>query len=209
MSRDVVPAVDVAARVVAALADGTTRPAGELARLAGVSTLRARQALMALQDAGHVTRVTLGPHAYYRLARIAPHPQASAMPRPPRVDAALATARTCYGHLAGQLGVAWRARLTALDALDVDGDALRLNARGRAALAAAGLVLDGGDDAGGKDCLDWTERRAHLGGALGRNLTAALLAAGWMTRVAGSRALRVTVAGRTGFRRLGVDFGSR
>jgi hypothetical protein len=123
----------------------------------------------------------------------------------------LAEARSCYDHLAGHLGVAVLEALVRNSALAPPGpsgvidlgpkgveifDALRVDP-GRAAKARRRFAFA---------CLDWTERRAHLGGALGAELFSRFLEWGWLARQAETRALLVTGKGRRGLRRtLGIS----
>ena len=120
-----------------------------------------------------------------------------------RRDTALRRARTCYGHLAGVAGVDLLEELLRLGWLEVAAaDAGRVGyaptVAGAAALARRGVVVPAAR--GGKlaafSCLDWTERRPHLGGALGRAIAAALVDAGCVVRNPGSRV--VTVNGGLG-----------
>jgi DNA-binding transcriptional ArsR family regulator len=115
--------------------------------------------------------------------------------------AELAEGRTCYDHLAGRLGVTLLDRLIAAGALvHVDEPAARTLALGPnadAVFARLGLDLAGLDVQRRRfayACLDWTERRPHLGGALGAALAARFLAAGWVRRRAGGRGLHVGAA---------------
>jgi DNA-binding transcriptional ArsR family regulator len=196
------------------LMDGLARPASELARIAGVSASTASAHLARLAAAGFVRAERVGRHRYYRLsgAPVAEAIEAIALHAPTRptraaaaVDparAALAHARTCYRHLAGRLGVAWLAALEAIDGLRLDRGAIVLTATGARALDGAGLGV--APRLEGKACLDWTERRPHLGGALGVAITQQLLALRWLARRSDTRALRVTSRGRAGFLGLGV-----
>lgn len=139
-----------------------------------------------------------------------PAPQLMA---PPRTKAArtLRDARSCYDHLAGRLGVAVTDALAArgLIAPDPGNDRLFvLTQAGERWFADFGV--DTGTAAGrrifARPCLDWTERRPHLAGALGARLLSRLLALGWVARVEGGRGLRLTLAGVQGFKRaLGVE----
>ena len=115
-----------------------------------------------------------------------------------RRDTPLRRARTCYGHLAGVAGVELLEEMLArgwLETPAVAPDARRLQygptAAGRAVFAASGCALP--QARGGKpiafSCIDWTERRPHLGGPLGRAAVAALADAGCLTRTQGSRAV--------------------
>jgi hypothetical protein len=98
-------------------------------------------------------------------------------------------ARRCYDHLAGRLGVA------VADAIvELRGDAFVVTRRGAQRLAAIGVDAS----ATARPCLDWTEDRHHVAGALGRDLLSRLVALGWVTRDEKTRAVRVTAAGRDG-----------
>lgn len=113
-----------------------------------------------------------------------------------RRDSSLRRARTCYGHLAGvagvelmdeMLGCGW---LKALPHTPCTGRIhYATTAKGAAALAERGVTVPAARN--GKSlafsCIDWTERRPHLGGALGRAIVSALVASGWIERMSGSR----------------------
>lgn len=134
--------------------------------------------------------------------------------RPERVEIspALAKARTCYDHLAGRLGVAIFDALVARRA--VERSAARY--RGPIGLGPAGPTVFGGlgidlDEARRERrrfataCGDWTERRPHLGGALGAALWVSALERGWVVRKPGTRIVVVTENGRRSFgRHLGI-----
>ncbi|HEY2239407.1 MAG TPA: transcriptional regulator, partial [Streptosporangiaceae bacterium] len=106
---------------------------------------------------------------------------------------ALAEARTCYDHLAGRRGVELRDRLLAAGALRVAGDRDHvLTARGEQLVSGLGVDLAGLGASRrefARACLDWTQRRPHLAGALPAAVTARFLAVGWLTRGA-SRTVR-------------------
>ncbi|HEX7111421.1 MAG TPA: metalloregulator ArsR/SmtB family transcription factor [Mizugakiibacter sp.] len=215
------------AAIVLALTDGSARPAGELARIAGVAPATASAHLQRLVAGGLLAALPQGRHRYYRIASETAAQVLETLPllyaRPPhserarRDDPALAYARTCYKHLAGRLGVAvydWLCREGDLklgaDALQFDRDALQLTARGATRLHEAGLLDDEAQTAlAGRACLDWTERRFHLGGPLGVQLTARMLERGWLRRSTETRALALTPPGRAGLRKLGVAVDAR
>ena len=198
-----------------ALMDGRAWTVGELARHAGVAVSTASEHADRLVAGGLLAEHRQGRHRYLRLAgpeqamlietvAAAGKPQ----PAPPRSMAAahrqrnLAFARTCYDHLAGTLGVALA------DGLIGNGliDGLALTERGRAALRAAGIdpTAKPGRPAL-RDCVDWTERRLHLAGAVGAAICRHAFGAGWIERIGSGRAVRVTDAGVRGFERyLGV-----
>ncbi|MEU4782335.1 winged helix-turn-helix domain-containing protein [Micromonospora sp. NPDC023633] len=200
---------DTRARICLALLDGRAWTAGELARLAGVAPSTASDHLTRLVRGGLLVEQRQGRHRYLRLAGpsvaqliedLAGHAPARPAPagslRAARAGAALAYARTCYDHLAGRLGVLVRDALLARRLLD-DAGGLALTPAGRDWLDGLGVpvvplralrrpLL--------RDCLDWTERRPHLAGALGAALCAHFLEVGWLTR-GGGRAVRLTPAG--------------
>jgi DNA-binding transcriptional ArsR family regulator/ribosomal protein S19E (S16A) len=190
------------AAMLTALMDGLALPAGELAELAGVSPQTASAHLTKLLEGGLLSVETHGRHRYHRLSspQVAVALEAlmtiSPTPRPrsrAHKDEALGFARTCYDHLAGWLGV------ELARALEVNGWVMktsleyRVTPTGRSKLEALGLDAS---DLTGRACLDWTERRHHVGGALGRAVTARLLELGWVARHPSSRALRLTETGR-------------
>ena len=115
---------------------------------------------------------------------------------------AFSLARTCYKHLAGQLGVAWFSALKRQGMVHLCDGALEVAPRGVSHFVELGLCPPRWPS--GKLCLDWTERRHHLGGPLGCLLTPHLIAIGWIARRRDRRALRVTSAGGSGFAQLGL-----
>ncbi|MEW9624648.1 ArsR/SmtB family transcription factor [Rhodanobacter geophilus] len=197
------------------LLDGSARPAGELARVAGIGAATASAHLKRLLDGGLLAVHAQGRHRYYRLAddEVAAWLEAMALPRVPRLprpqgsDPALCRARTCYRHLAGRLGVtlcdAWLGR----GWLRSDGSGLHLATTGAQALAAAGIAEPLPEQLlrlAGRGCLDWTERRLHVGGPLGVAITGAMLDAGWLRRSQRSRALLPSDEGLRRLAQLGV-----
>jgi DNA-binding transcriptional ArsR family regulator len=186
------------------LMDGAARPATELASLAGVTPATASFHLRRLVEGGLVRVDPLGRHRYFRLASAAvadalesiallnaPPRRRTTAPDPARD--ALAHARTCYQHLAGRVGVAWLASLVRARFLGVRDGAIALTRRGIAWFEASGLRPPRWP--GGKHCLDWTERKSHLGGALGALLTEHLFDLKWLARRRDGRAVRVTALG--------------
>jgi DNA-binding transcriptional ArsR family regulator len=192
------------------LMDGTRRPAGELARAAGVSPSTASEHLSVLVDAGLVTCQSQGRHRYYALAggEVATALESLGMLadttpvsgyRRSRQAEYLAAARFCYDHLAGRLGTG----LT--DAWVRSGwlagrDELTLTDAGAVGLREIGVDVDGAVTARRattRVCPDWTERRPHLAGALGSAVGTRFLDAGWVVRHRSGRGLDVTPAGRT------------
>jgi DNA-binding transcriptional ArsR family regulator len=230
------------ARVLMALSDGRALPASVLAAEAGVTPQAVSAQLARLQDAGLLAAERSGRHRYYRLA--APQavaalealaPLAAAQPvrslRQATRAAALRTARTCYDHLAGRLGVRLTQALIDRDVLAPadgirdtrrrSGDPLSsqlpshpyvLGAAAAPVLADLGVPADriAGDGPSRRPllrfCLDWSEQRHHLAGRLGADLLTAFTDAGWITRAAQHRAVRLTPAGEDALRaRLGLE----
>ncbi|SBT39918.1 ArsR/SmtB family transcription factor [Micromonospora auratinigra] len=193
-----------------ALLDGRAWTAGELARRAGVAPSTASDHLTRLVRGGLLVQERQGRHRYVRLAGpavaqlvedLAGH--APTPPVPPRTlraasaGAALAYARTCYDHLAGRLGVLLHDALLDRGVLDRSGG-LALTPAGVTWLAGLGVPvapLRAARRPLVRDCLDWTERRPHLAGALGAALCRRFADLGWTASGTG-RAVRLTPAGR-------------
>jgi DNA-binding transcriptional ArsR family regulator len=225
-------------RVLAALGDGRALPASMLASEAGVAASTASEHLARLVDAGLLTVQRHGRHRYFRLAgphvadllealaRVAP-PAAVRSLRDGTRAQALRSARTCYDHLAGRVGVTLMDSLLERRFLERDrvedglasGD--RLSSPGRAiryGLTEEGaLFLEGfGVDLGAlpprrpaiRYCVDWSEQRPHLAGAVGAALASRIFDLGWIRRAERGRAVHVTAPGRTGFAQVfGIDVG--
>ncbi|MGC5019119.1 ArsR/SmtB family transcription factor [Micromonospora sp. DT47] len=201
-----------------ALLDGRAWTAGELARAAGVAPSTASDHLSRLVRGGLLVEERQGRHRYLRLAgpavaqliedlagHLPPTPRPASSLRAATADAALARARTCYDHLAGRLGVRLRDALLARGLLEA-ADGLALTAAGREWLAGLGVPvapLRAGRRPLLRDCLDWTERRPHLAGALGAALCHRFAELGWTAR-GGGRSIRVTPSGVAAFTELGL-----
>lgn len=204
------------AAMLLALMDGTMRPAGELANVAGVSAATASAHLKRLLDGGLLGLHEQGRHRYYRLASddVAAWLEAMALPHATRVvpktstrDAALCRARTCYRHLAGQLGVALCEAWLQRGWLRAESDGMCLLPAAADALVHAGWQKVSTQrllDLRGRGCLDWTERRLHLGGPLGVAITSAMLDAGWLRHAQRNRALLPTADGWRRLSELGI-----
>ncbi|HEX2725848.1 MAG TPA: transcriptional regulator, partial [Beijerinckiaceae bacterium] len=132
---------------------------------------------------------------------VAADASASPLPRS-RVDETMATARTCYDHIAGRLGVA------IADALQDRGDVIfadgggEVTASGRAFFGHLGIDLvrsSRGRRVFCRPCLDWTERRYHLAGAVAAALCDHCLTRGWLERTRDTRAVTITADGRAAF----------
>jgi DNA-binding transcriptional ArsR family regulator len=196
-----------------ALVDGRAWTVSELAHAARIAVSTASEHVRVLTDAGFVRTLKQGRHRYVRLsgaevAEVVERLATLSGPDTPRgltqsVRARrLAFARTCYDHLAGQLGVALRDGMLAAELID-DRDGLVVTALGRETLTALGVEV-------GRpllrDCLDWTERREHLAGALPAAILRRAQEAGWVSR--GPHRV-VTVNDWRPFERLGTAHGAQ
>jgi len=129
----------------------------------------------------------------------------------PSTPTRLRAARTCYDHLAGRVGVFLHDRFTSLEWLsgpDAEAGDYELTRAGTEGFSALGIDLDGTHAKRRRfacACLDWSERRPHLGGALGAAVLQAALRRKWLTQDLDSRALDLTDHGR---RELGRRFGA-
>jgi DNA-binding transcriptional ArsR family regulator len=198
-----------------ALLDGTAWTAGELAATTGVARSTASEHLDQLVAGGLLAEERQGRHRYLRIATpaaaqllesLAVQAGPGAAPRSLRAvtaGEAMARGRTCYDHLAGRLGVA------VMDAL-VERELVAV--RRGVALTDAGQrwLTDLGIDVPElerhrrplvRSCLDWTERRPHLAGAVGAAVCTRFTDQGWVERGPG-RAVRVTDSGSRALRRL-------
>lgn len=202
------------ATMLVELMGGRALTASELAMRADVAASTASDHLARLVAGGLLTCVAQGRHRYFRLATpgVARTLEALgilARPAPPRdhfeaeLFEGIRYARTCYDHLAGRLGVAITDALVDRDVLRANGEDYRVSKAGDTWFAAFGVdasALRRGRRAFARSCLDWTERRPHLAGALGSALLKRLLDLGWFERSEGERALQVTPRGRDGLR---------
>jgi len=200
------------AHMLAALMDGRALTATELAYVAGVSPQTASGHLAKLTAAQLLGIASQGRYRYYRIATplvgrmleslLAVAGSAPARYRPAsRADAALRAARTCYDHLAGRLGVGLADTLTARGHLVLAEEAGEVTAEGMAFLVNFGIQTP---DLKRKrvycrPCLDWSERRPHLAGAIGAALARRCFDLHWIERARDTRAVTITAAGRQGF----------
>jgi DNA-binding transcriptional ArsR family regulator len=203
------------ANILTALLDGRSMTATELAYAARVTPQTTSAHLAKLTEAGLITATPSGRHRYFRLAssRVAQMLEsivAVAGDNRPRFKplsrqaAALRDGRVCYDHLAGRLGVAIADAMTRRGYIVLEDEGGHLTDSGSRYLSAFGIDLY--DPALQRRrhmcraCLDWTERRPHIGGAIGAALAEKLLALGWITRAKDSRAVTLTLAGERGLR---------
>jgi DNA-binding transcriptional ArsR family regulator len=197
------------ASMLNALMGGEPMSAGELARVGGVSPSGATAHLRRLREGGLVVDETAGRQRVFRLAgpELAEALEALALVAPPlpvrglreaRALGALKRARTCYDHLAGELGVAVTGALVEREILERDDGGFAVTGDGRDWFGQLGLDLEAlrrTRRSLARGCVDWTERRPHVAGSLGAGIAAMLLTRGWVRRRPGGRAIVVTAAG--------------
>jgi DNA-binding transcriptional ArsR family regulator len=202
------------ANILCTLLDGRGYAAGELAYAAHVSPQTASGHLAKLAEAKLITSTPAGRHRYFRLA--GPHVAAmlesimavvaTAPPRckPPRVPDDMRTARMCYDHLAGRLGVALADTLQARGFVAFSSDGGIVTNAGDMFFAELGIDIAAarnGRRAFCRPCIDWSERRPHLAGAVGAALAKHLFALDWIARVRDKRVVTITAKGRLGLAR--------
>ena len=206
------------ASMLMTLMDGRALTASELARAAGVTPQTASGHLARLCTAGLLSIQRQGRHHYHRLASPAvAHMLETIMdvaqdnapaPRRPVVtgprDRAMRAARTCYDHLAGQLGVRLADCLSGRGHVELSPEGGAVTASGITFFEEFGVDLRPSGKAAGRvfcrPCLDWSERRLHIGGTLGAALAERCFDLNWIRRHDDSRAVAVTRAGELGLR---------
>lgn len=192
------------AAVLLELTDGCALPPSELAEVAGVSRSTMSEHLAKLQKAGFLAVERGGRNRYYRLAGpevaaaiealgvLAPRAPVRGLRQANRAGA-LRAARTCYGHLAGQLGVGITDALVERALIEREGDVFLLTGSGAAFFVDLGIAKP---PRAGKSCNDWSERRPHLAGKLGVSLAKRLFELEWIARTDRRRAVKVTSSGK-------------
>ncbi|MFO0997929.1 MAG: winged helix-turn-helix domain-containing protein [Alphaproteobacteria bacterium] len=215
------------ASMLYALMDGRALTASELARAAGITPQTASGHLNRMTTAGLLAVEKQGRHRYHRLATpsvahmLESIMQVAAELAPARKhltvgpkDAALRRARTCYDHFAGRLGVALTDALVAAGRIELTSDAGILTEDGVAFLEEVGIDTGAIRARAAKrsgrvlcrPCLDWSERRSHLAGAVGAAICAESMRRGWTRHQDGTRAVLITPKGARMFRE---RFGAR
>ncbi|HEY1923821.1 MAG TPA: winged helix-turn-helix domain-containing protein [Candidatus Acidoferrum sp.] len=214
------------AGILIALLDGRARTAGELALVANVSAQSASAHLSKLVDGGLLAVQPQGRHRYYSLAgadvahaietigSIATRGPAVAVKpggasRRPTAASDMRRARTCYDHLAGLLAVELAIKLENSNVIRVSREReYELGPAGGRWFRAMGVdvaAVQCGKRAFARRCVDWTERRPHLAGALGAAMLARMVELRWVVRRKDSRVVRVTELGE---RELGRRIGN-
>lgn len=203
------------ATMLVALFDGRALTAGELAFRARVAPQTASGHLARLVELRLLAVAKQGRHRYFRLASPLVAQMLESMTAMGKIeapartgrsrpqDAALGRARTCYDHLAGRLGVALADTLTARSHVVLAEDGGEVTAGGLAFFAGLGIDIEAARARGRvfcRPCLDWSERRQHIAGAIGAALSARLFGLGWIARQRDTRAVAITPAGEAGLR---------
>lgn len=197
------------ANMLMALMAGPALTATELAQEAGVMPSTVSGHLAKLEKAGLVETARQGRHRYFRLADpdvalaleglmpVAARAGLMRVRTGPR-DPELRRARSCYDHLAGHLAVAMFERFIERRRLARNGDDLRMTADGRRFFAKGGIdveALERSRRAPCRCCLDWSERKYHLGGTLGAAILDRIVEQGWAVREAKTRIVRFSPGG--------------
>ena len=202
------------------LIDGTMRPAGELAYAANISAQSASAHLAKLVEGGFLASESQGRHRYFRIASpeiadamesfaslsaaVRPRSPRSVLPSP-SVPVQFLHARTCYDHLAGETAVKILEAMLKARWLAADGRDYAVTHLGEKKLAALDVDLAGARSSRrvfARACVDLTQRRPHLGGALGAALLEVCVAKTWIQRLRRSRAVSITPKGQEAFRRV-------
>jgi len=208
------------ATMVSALLDGRALTASELACAARIAPQTASTHLAKLTAAGVLSVVRTGRHRHFRLASPAvvamiegivavaleKRPQYRPLSRQAR---ALSAARICFDHLAGRLSVELTDAFVTREYVVPDEEAAEITAAGTRFFTEFGIELPGRRATRRnvcRLCLDWTERRPHVAGALGVAMTTRYFELGWMERMPRGHAVIVTPRGRRGLREtFGID----
>jgi DNA-binding transcriptional ArsR family regulator len=206
------------AAILVALLDGRARTAGELALAGNISAQSASGHLAKLTTGGLLAVRSQGRHRYYEIASAevahaleaagslgtrrangATNGDAAHVPNARLAHSDIRMARSCYDHLAGVVAVDLTRRMESSGAIRACGEwEYELGRNGEKFFARLGVDVDHvrrGRRAFARRCLDWTERKPHLAGALGAALFARLVETGWVARKKDSRVVRVTHLG--------------
>jgi len=207
------------AKILRTLIDGTRRPAGELAYTANISAQSASAHLAKLVDGGLLAHEAQGRHRYFRLANaqvadaieslaslsVAVRPRAPRSPLPSKsVPVQFLNARTCYDHLAGETAVRVCEAMLKARWLTAEARDFRVTRLGEKELAALEVDLAAARRSRrvfARACVDLTQRRPHIGGALGAALLDLYVERGWILRARRSRVVTITPKGQEAFRR--------
>ena len=204
------------ANILSTLMGGHALTAGELAAVAGVTPQTTSSHLSKLVERRLLAVERRGPRRFYRLATplIAQMLEgmmtvaASGPPRfqpPSQIDDEMRRARTCYDHLAGELGVALTDSMVERGHIELDADAGELTPEGVHFLGGLGADLVSpvrSRRAFCRPCLDWSEPRVHLAGRVGAAIAGLAFRHDWVRRRPKGRSVQITADGITAFRQL-------
>ncbi|EFU40695.1 putative transcriptional regulator, ArsR family protein [Paenibacillus vortex V453] len=202
------------AAILTALLDGRYHPAGELAHMANIKPQTASFHLSKMVTANLVTVEKQGRHRYYGIANqevarimetllsISPPVEIRSLNQALE-HKAIRHARTCYDHLAGSLGIQLTDSLLSAGVLSDVGDQFTVTEKGVAFFQTFQIDLERVKKKRRSfthRCLDWSERRHHLAGALGHALLERLLELAWIQRMPKTRAISITPEGKRGLK---------
>ncbi|AZH27811.1 MULTISPECIES: winged helix-turn-helix domain-containing protein [unclassified Paenibacillus] len=202
------------AAILTALLDGRFHTASELAHMAGIKPQTASFHLAKMTEAQVVTVEKQGRHRYYgiqdpEVAQVMESLLSIAPPVPIKSfkqaseNEAIRLARTCYDHVAGHLGVQIMSFFIQRGILSEDQDGLHITQQGEIFFADFQIDLKNTRQkrrSFSHKCLDWSERRHHLAGALGSALLDRLFELHWVEHLPTTRAIRITAEGKRGFK---------
>jgi DNA-binding transcriptional ArsR family regulator len=203
------------AAMLLALMDGHSLPAGELAYCARISPQTASSHLARMVEGNLLVVMAVGRHRYYALrsaevaqaiealSAIAPEGRVRSLREGKKVEA-IRKARTCYDHLAGVLGVALALALSERGYFVLESDCCEVTPAGFRWLKDWEIdvaELQKSRRVFARPCVDWSERRLHIGGAVGGAITDKLFDRGWIVRIPDSRGVQLTQTGEIGFER--------
>ncbi|AUS24744.1 winged helix-turn-helix domain-containing protein [Paenibacillus sp. P2(2022)] len=202
------------AAILTALLDGRFHTASELAHMAGIKPQTASFHLAKMTEAQVVTVEKQGRHRYYgiqdpEVAQVMESLLSIAPPVPIKSfkqaseNEAIRLARTCYDHVAGHLGVQIMSFFMQKGILSEDQDGLHITQQGEIFFADFQINLKNTRQkrrSFSHKCLDWSERRHHLAGALGSALLDRLFELHWVEHLPTTRAIRITAEGKRGFK---------
>lgn len=202
------------ATILASMMDGRFHTASELAYMAAIKPQTASFHLAKLVEGKLIKVEKQGRHRYFQLAgediaqflesflAISPPPEVRSLKQSSQIKL-LQDARTCYDHLAGKLGVQLTESMLKAGYLTLEGKQFVLTDEGTLFFTTFGIdltALKRKRRSFSHACLDWSERRYHLAGALGCELLNQFFNLGWLLRVPSIRAIKVTEKGKIGFK---------
>ncbi|ASK60776.1 transcriptional regulator [Virgibacillus phasianinus] len=202
------------ALILTSLMDGRFHTASELAYMAGIKQQTASFHLAKLTDAHLITKEKHGRHRYYQLVdgdvaqvvesflSIARPPEIRSLKQSAQMKS-LKSGRTCYDHLAGELGVKLTQHMLQEGIIEKTEKEFMVTAKGELFFEEFGLdiaTLRQKRRSFSRTCLDWSERQHHLAGALGQAITAKFFDLNWIERHSSSRAVKLTKEGETGLK---------